>query len=95
MRFVEFQRFMSDGVTRPCLCRTDTGELWVIKVHGNPLGSKAIFNELVVGKLAEMIVRRARGLRYCNFSLESSIKKLAHYKCGMQIADCAMRNSKY
>ena len=32
------------------------------------------------------------GLLYCNFSLEASIKKLVHYKCGMQIADCAMRS---
>lgn len=55
MHFVEFQGFIPGGATRPCLCRTDTGELWVIKVHGNPLGTKAIFNEYVAGKLAEMI----------------------------------------
>ncbi len=54
MHFVDLGLILN-GDTRPCLCRTDTGELWVIKVHGNPLGTKAIFNEYVVGKLAEMI----------------------------------------
>lgn len=37
MRFVEFQSFISGGATRPCLCRADTGDIWMIKVHGNPL----------------------------------------------------------
>jgi hypothetical protein len=55
MRFVEFQNLIPGGATRPCLCKTDTAELWVIKVHGNPLGTKAIFNEYVAGRLAEMI----------------------------------------
>lgn len=50
-----FEGFLPSGATRPFLVRCDDGGLWVAKATGNPLGTKAVLNELVVEVLARRI----------------------------------------
>lgn len=49
-----FQHFLT-GATRPFVALSEEGEPWVAKTHGNPLGTKTIFNEYVTGSLAREV----------------------------------------
>ena len=55
MRCISFERFLPKGATRPFLARTEQEDVYVIKAHGNPLGTKALFNEYIAGLLAKEI----------------------------------------
>jgi len=55
MLCISFERFLSKGATRPFLGKCDDNKLYVVKVHGNPLGPKSIYNEYIVGNLAKEI----------------------------------------
>lgn len=47
--------FMTRGATRPFLVEDEKNLKWVVKVIGNPFGAQAVFNELIAGRLAELI----------------------------------------
>lgn len=49
---IGFEGRLPSGASRPLLCRDRGDHLWVVKVHGNPLGTKSIYNEFVAGSLA-------------------------------------------
>jgi hypothetical protein len=51
----ELVGFMESGSSRPFKARSQDGSVWVVKAHGNPQGNKALFNELVAGRLAALI----------------------------------------
>ena len=55
MKCVKFIRSLPDGATRPFVALDSDNKKWVIKFIGNPLGTKAVFNELIVGILADAI----------------------------------------
>jgi len=42
---INFNEFLPKGATRPFLSITENGHLYVVKAHGNPLGTKVLFNE--------------------------------------------------
>lgn len=50
-----FCRILPTGASRPLLVRSRDGTLWVGKAHGNPQGVKALFNEIVAGRLANLM----------------------------------------
>lgn len=55
MRCIRFKGFLSKGATRPFLAKTEQENVYVVKAHGNPLGTKALFNEYIAGLLAKEI----------------------------------------
>jgi hypothetical protein len=50
-----FLKFMETGASSPFLGTSDSGQKFVVKVHGNCQGVKSIFNELVAGRLAAVL----------------------------------------
>jgi hypothetical protein len=52
VRLDRFEGFLRKGATRPFLALSEEGNRWVVKAHGNPLGTKVIFNDYVAGSLA-------------------------------------------
>ena len=52
---LKFEKFLPKGATRPFLSTAKNKRLYVVKAHGNPLGSKVLFNEYITGNLAKEI----------------------------------------
>lgn len=70
MRCINFEDFLSKGATRPFLVETEQERLYVVKAHGNPLGTKALFNEYIAGLLAKEIGLPWPDVRIVRLSLE-------------------------
>lgn len=51
----DFVCFLPQGSSRPFIAKDDRERIWVVKFHGNPLGTKSSFNEFVSGSLANAI----------------------------------------
>lgn len=55
MLCISFEEFLPTGATRPFLSMAEDSRLYVVKAHGNPLGTKVLFNEYITGLLASEI----------------------------------------
>jgi len=70
MKCIKFERFLPIGATRPFIARDSDSNKWVIKFIGNPLGTKAVFNELITSILANSIQLPWPDVSICHLSTQ-------------------------